>query len=136
MPVMNPDGAEFDMSGGTWHTWRKNRQPIPNSTAIGVDLNRQFGYHWGCRGSSAKPSSNTYRGPYPCSPRPRRDASATGSANRVVNGEQQIKVALGLHSAGGLVLWPYSYTKDGRAAGDDPGRPRRLRRPEPASLPR
>ena len=42
VPTMNPDGAEYDISGGRFHRWRKNRQPIPGSTAIGVDLNRQF----------------------------------------------------------------------------------------------
>jgi hypothetical protein len=31
--------------------------------------------------------------------------------DRVVGGEQQIRVIVSLHSAGRLVLWPYSYTK-------------------------
>ena len=111
VPTANPDGAEFDMRGGVWHKWRKNRQPIPDSTAIGVDLNRQFGYKWACcGGSSANPGSETYRGPYAWfAPEARRFRDFVNS--RVINGEQQIKVMLGLHSAGRLVLWPYSYTK-------------------------
>lgn len=111
VPTMNPDGAEFDMKGGRWHEWRKNRQPIPNSSKIGVDLNRQFEYKWGCcGGSSGKPGAWNYRGPYPWyAPEARRYRNFVD--NRVVNGEQQIRVILSLHSAGRLVLWPYAYTK-------------------------
>ncbi len=110
VPVMNPDGSEFDMNGGAWHTWRKNRQPTPNGINIGTDLNRNFGYKWGLSGSSGKQSSDNYRGPSPYSaPESRRMRDFV--ASRVLNGEQQIKIALGLHSAGGLVLWPYSYTR-------------------------
>ena len=47
VPMLNPDGAEYDMSGGVFRHWRKNRQPIPDSTAIGIDLNRNWGYKWG-----------------------------------------------------------------------------------------
>jgi carboxypeptidase T len=111
VPVMNPDGAEFDISGGNWHQWRKNRQPIPGSSAIGVDLKRQFGYMWGASGNvSDKPSSDFYRGPnawYAPEVRHYRDFVN----GRYQNGKQQIKVILSLHSAGRLVLWPYSYTK-------------------------
>lgn len=111
VPTMNPDGAEFDMSGSVWHKWRKNRQPIPDSTAIGVDLNRQFGYMWNCcGGSSSKPSSDNYRGPNAWfAPEARRFRNFVNS--RIVNGQQQLKVILGLHSAGRLVLWPYAYTR-------------------------
>jgi carboxypeptidase T len=110
IPVMNPDGSEFDMSGGTWHTWRKNRQPTPNGINIGTDLNRNFGYKWGGTGSSGKQSSINYRGPSPFSaPEARR--LRDWLAKRVVKGKSTMKVALGLHSAGGLVLWPYAYTK-------------------------
>lgn len=112
VPTMNPDGAEFDMKGGRWHEWRKNRQPIPGSRHIGVDLNRQFGYKWGCcGGSSGKPSAWNYRGPYAWfAPEARRYRNFVDS--RVINGEQQITVILNLHSAGRLVLWPYGYTKE------------------------
>ena len=33
--VVNPDGAEYDISGGKFHFWRKNRQPTP-----GTELHR------------------------------------------------------------------------------------------------
>ena len=64
LPVLNPDGAVYDFSGGTFHKWRKNRQPIPNSTEIGVDLNRNFRFMWACcGGSSANPAAEDYHGP-------------------------------------------------------------------------
>ena len=62
--MVNPDGGEYDISGGKLHFWRKNRQPIPNTNQIGIDINRNFGYQWGCcNGSSGDPSKETYRGP-------------------------------------------------------------------------
>ena len=35
--LANPDGAEYDISGGKFHYWRKNRQPTPGTT---VDRDR------------------------------------------------------------------------------------------------
>ena len=107
VPMMNPDGAEYDMSGGQWHKWRKNRQPIPGSTAIGIDLNRQFGYTWNCcpTGASTKPSSDYYQGPsafYTPEDQAYRD---------FVNSKANLTEILSLHSAAKEVLWPYSYTK-------------------------
>ena len=60
---MNPDGGEYDIATGTYRSWRKNRQPNAGSSAVGTDLNRNWGYKWGCcGGSSGTPSSETYRG--------------------------------------------------------------------------
>ena len=110
VPQVNVDGSEFDISGGYWHTWRKNRQPTSDPNEIGIDLNRNFGYKWGGPGSSANPHSDTYRGDYPFqTPEDRRYRDFV--ASRVIGGRQQIKVILSLHSAGRLVLWPYSYTR-------------------------
>lgn len=47
-PMINPDGAMYDISGGAFHGWRKNRTPNPGSTALGTDVNRNFGFKWGC----------------------------------------------------------------------------------------
>jgi murein tripeptide amidase MpaA len=115
VPMLNPDGAEYDMSGGHWHLWRKNRQPIPDSTEIGVDLNRNWGYHWG--GGSGhgtdgaiNPASDYYRGWAPEVAPEVQDFEAFEDG-RVVNGRQQIVASIGFHSAAHQVLWPYSYTK-------------------------
>ncbi len=38
IPTVNPDGAEYDIEGGQYRGWRKNRQ------GSGTDLNRNWGY--------------------------------------------------------------------------------------------
>src|SRR5919109_249760 len=45
---MNPDGGEYDIATGTYRSWRKNRQPNSGSSYVGTDLNRNWGYRWGC----------------------------------------------------------------------------------------
>jgi carboxypeptidase T len=107
---MNPDGGEYDIATGSYRSWRKNRQPNPGSSAIGTDLNRNWGYKWGCcGGSSGTTSSETYRGPGPFSS-PEDGVARDFVNSRVINGKQQIKVALDLHAYGELVLWPAGYT--------------------------
>jgi hypothetical protein len=107
---MNPDGGEYDTATGSYRSWRKNRQPNAKSKALGSDLNRNWDYVWGCcDGSKAVPSSPTYHGDTGFS------ASETKVVrdfvnSRVLNGKQQIKVAIDFHSYSELILWPYSYT--------------------------
>ena len=107
---INPDGGEYDHSSGTYRSWRKNRQPNPGSSAIGTDLNRNWGYKWGCcGGSSGTTSSETYRGSSPFSST--EDSVVRDFVNsRVIDGKQQIKLALDFHAYGELVLWPAGYT--------------------------
>jgi hypothetical protein len=108
--TVNPDGAEYDISGGKFHFWRKNRQPTPGTSSIGTDLNRNFGYHWGGGGrTSSNPQAITYRGTGPFST-PEARAMRDFLASRVVNGRQQIRTAITFHESGRLVMWPYGYT--------------------------
>jgi len=107
---MNPDGGEYDISTGSYASWRKNRQPNPGFTAIGTDLNRNWGYNWGCcGGSSGTPSSETYRGPSLFSA-PETQVVRDFVASRVVGGTQQIKTHIDFHTFAELVMWPYGYT--------------------------
>ena len=110
IPAVNPDGAEYDISGGKFHFWRKNRQPTPGTTAVGTDLNRNFGYRWGGGGRTSKnPFAITYRGPSAFSAPETRNIRDF-LASRVVGGRQQIRTAITFHEAGRLVMWPYGYT--------------------------
>ena len=106
----NPDGSEYDVATGSYRSWRKNRQPNSGSSYIGTDLNRNYGYKWGCcGGSSGFPSSETYRGASAFSaPETQRIRDFINS--RVVGGKQQIKASITFHSYAQLVLWPYGYT--------------------------
>jgi carboxypeptidase T len=108
--MVNPDGSEYDISGGTYHLWRKNRQPNAGSSYIGTDLNRNYPYHWGCcAGSSTNPASLMFRGAAPLSA-PESRAVANFINSRVLNGRQQIRTAITFHTSGRLVMWPYGYT--------------------------
>ena len=108
--TVNPDGSEYDIATGTYQSWRKNRQPNSGSLFTGTDLNRNYGYNWGCcGGSSGSPASETYRGPSAFSaPETQRVRDFINS--RVINGVQQIKTAITFHSYDMLVLWPYGYS--------------------------
>jgi hypothetical protein len=109
-PSINPDGAEYDVATGSYRSWRKNRQPNSGSSYVGTDLNRNYGYRWGCcGGSSASTSSDTYRGPSAFSA-PETRAVRDFVNSRVVGGVQQIKAAIDFHSYSQLVLWPFGHT--------------------------
>ncbi len=110
VPDLNPDGGEYDIATGSYRSWRKNRQPNAGSTAIGTDLNRNFGHQWGCcGGSSGTPSSETYRGPSAFSA-PETQVIRNFVLSRRVGGVQQIKANIDFHTYSELVLWPFGYT--------------------------
>ncbi|MFD2354897.1 M14 family metallopeptidase [Nonomuraea ferruginea] len=117
MPDLNPDGGEYDIATGSYRSWRKNRQPNSGTSAVGTDLNRNWGYQWGCcGGSSGSPSSDTYRGPSAESA-PEVRAVANWVRGRVVGGVQQIKAHIDWHTYSELILWPYGYTFNDTAPG-------------------
>lgn len=117
VPTVNPDGSEYDIATGSYRSWRKNRQPNSGSTYVGTDLNRNWGYQWGCcGGSSGSKSSQTYRGPSAFSA-PETAALRNFVNSRVVGGVQQIKANIDFHTYSQLVLWPYGYTYSNTATG-------------------
>jgi hypothetical protein len=108
--MVNPDGGQYDLTGHPFRLWRKNRQPTPGSTAIGTDINRNYGYDWGCcGGSSSNPFDITYRGPRAWST-PEARVMRNFVLSRIVNGRQQITEHITLHSAAEEILWPYGHT--------------------------
>ena len=46
IPMVNPDGAMFDIDGRRYRWWRKNRRNNSDNS-FGVDLNRNYGFGWG-----------------------------------------------------------------------------------------
>uniref|UniRef100_A0A183CI11 Peptidase_M14 domain-containing protein n=1 Tax=Globodera pallida TaxID=36090 RepID=A0A183CI11_GLOPA len=72
VPCTNPDGFEYSRSSMKPQTrlWRKNRSPEQCSRSIwgglhccrGVDLNRNFDFHWAETGSSLNACSNLFAG--------------------------------------------------------------------------
>ncbi|MFI0467497.1 M14 family metallopeptidase [Saccharopolyspora sp. 5N102] len=106
IPVVNPDGSSYDVESGQFQGWRKNRQDA------GTDLNRNWGYKWGCcGGSDDDPNGETYRGTAEWSA-PETAAMRDFIDSRVVGGAQQIKAAIDWHTYSELVLWPMGHTSD------------------------
>jgi carboxypeptidase T len=117
IPMVNPDGVEYDIATGSYRSWRKNRQPNSGSSYVGTDLNRNYAYNWGCcGGSSGSTSSATYRGPSAFSA-PETRVIRDFVNSRVVGGVQQIKAAIDFHSYSQLVLWPYGHTTANTSTG-------------------
>jgi carboxypeptidase T len=108
--ALDPDGGEYDIADGYYHAWRKNRQPNGGSTHPGTDLNRNYGYGWGCcDGSSGDPANRFYRGSSAFSA-PETARLRDFVDGRVVDGEQQIETAIDFHTKGESIMWPYGYT--------------------------
>jgi carboxypeptidase T len=109
--ALNPDGMQYDLTGNPYRAWRKNRQPNVGTGTVGTDLNRNYSYAWGCcGGSSGSPGSITYRGRRPFSA-PETQAIRDFVQSRVIDGRQQIRLHITLHTNGQLVLWPYGHTR-------------------------
>jgi len=71
IPMINPDGYKM-VYDGIYSYQRKNLRDnnfnhIPDYSADGVDLNRNFGYVWGSNGTSSNPAASNYNGPAPWS---------------------------------------------------------------------
>ncbi|WP_020669061.1 M14 family metallopeptidase [Amycolatopsis nigrescens] len=111
IPNVNPDGSEYDISGGEYQGWRKTRQPVPGSSEIGTDPNRNWDYQWGCcGGSSDQPGDEDYRGPSAFS-EPETKAVADFISSR------KFTAHIDFHTFSELVLWPYGFTEDDTAEG-------------------
>jgi carboxypeptidase T len=100
VPMVNPDGVEFDISTGKYKWWRKNRRDNGNGT-YGVDLNRNYSYGWGTGGSSKDTSSDIYMGPTPFS------EPETQVIKRFVESHLNAKMLLSFHTFSELILYPW-----------------------------
>jgi len=107
IPMVNPDGLEYDLGGDPYRSWRKNRQPNAGSSSVGTDLNRNYDYAWS-KGDRS-PSSINYRGKQPFSA-PETRAIRDFVLSRRVGGLQRIVTHITFHAAGEFVLWPYGHT--------------------------
>lgn len=106
IPMVNPDGAEFDIAGGKYKSWRKNRTSNSNGT-YGVDLNRNYGYKWGGSGASTSPSSDTYRGPSAFSEK------ETQAIKTYIEKHENITSLLSFHTFSELILYPWGHQYEG-----------------------
>jgi len=105
IPMVNPDGAEYDIATGSYQYWRKNRRPNGDGT-FGVDLNRNYSFHWGTGGSDTDTSSDVYMGTAPFS------EPETQVIRDFVGAHLNAKVLLTFHTFSELVLYPWGHTYD------------------------
>ncbi|MCX6030100.1 MAG: M14 family zinc carboxypeptidase [Chloroflexi bacterium] len=104
LPNVNPDGGEYDVASGFYQYWRKNRQPNGDGS-YGVDLNRNYGYRWGCcGGSSTWPGSELYRG------RAAFSEPETQVVRDFALAHPDIRAAITFHTYAELILYPFGYT--------------------------
>jgi carboxypeptidase T len=103
VPCVNPDGAEYDISSGDYVLWRKNRRMNSDGTE-GVDLNRNYGHHWGEGGASNNGSSDIYHGPKAFS------EPETQNIKAFIESHANISIDLSFHTFSELILYPWGYT--------------------------
>jgi hypothetical protein len=101
VPLVNPDGLEYSIH--VYRYWRKNRRANPDGS-YGVDINRNYGYQWGCDdlGSSPDPASGVYRGPAPFS-----EPETQAVRNMFLQHGPQALVSF--HSYSQVILYPWGY---------------------------
>jgi len=105
VPMVNPDGAEYDVSGDKYHMHRKNMRDNGDGS-LGVDLNRNYGFHWGEGGASEDTNDETYRGPSAFS------EPETKAMKAFIEAHANVKVLISYHTFSELVLYPWGHTND------------------------
>lgn len=101
LPVHNPDGYEYTHQ--TDRLWRKNRGPNSGGCK-GVDLNRNYGYKWGGKGTSANACQEIYRGRSAFS-----EPESAAVKNFFASTKERFNAFLTFHSYGQYILHPWGY---------------------------
>ncbi|KAG8180463.1 hypothetical protein JTE90_001996 [Oedothorax gibbosus] len=102
LPVLNPDGYVYSHSVN--RMWRKSRKG-PLIFCRGVDLNRNFGFHWREGGSSARPCSDIYAGFQPFS-----EPESKAVSDFILQRKEVFSAYLAVHSYSQLWLTPWGWT--------------------------
>ncbi|MBY0314829.1 MAG: zinc carboxypeptidase [Bdellovibrionales bacterium] len=105
IPQLNIDGSEYDIEGGKYKSWRKNRSRNANGT-FGTDLNRNYGFGWGDVGASSNPASDTYHGPNPFS------EPESQAVKNFIEKHLNISVLVSYHTFSELILWPWGHVDE------------------------
>lgn len=116
VPIVNIDGHQLISKAYGTSAWeaRKEKRKNMNSkycqnsdenVLTGVDLNRNYGYHFGNDPSDAQPCSETYRGPHPFS------EPETQAIKEFTLRHPTIVSAMNFHSYGNIWIHPFNYMK-------------------------
>jgi len=104
LPSGNPDGYQYSRDHD--RMWRKTRSAGVQGCK-GVDMNRNFAFHYGESSSSTRQCSNSYRGPQAFS-----EIESKYIRDFVQWLEPKPTLATCLHSYGQVWLWPYGYARN------------------------
>ncbi|XP_017005409.2 uncharacterized protein [Drosophila takahashii] len=120
MPVLNPDGYAYSHEYDRF--WKKSRSQHqapppsglldsamtwlqqkrdPEKVCHGVDLDRNWLYHWGKRGSSKAPCNEFYAGPAPFS-----EPETKAVSEFLMDYRTQIKLYISLQAYGQVISYP------------------------------
>ncbi len=107
VPMVNPDGHARVVRG---EDWRKNTDSatLVGFTGVeakgpGVDLNRNFPFHWGEEGASSNPDSPIFRG---------KGAASEPETQAIIRllSSRKFTYLMSYHSYSNLIMWPWGYT--------------------------
>lgn len=112
IPMVNPDGAMYDIEGQRYKMWRKNRRSNKGGS-FGVDLNRNYGFGWGTGGSSRDPNSEVFMGTAAFS------EPETQAIKAFFLSHKNITTALSFHTFSELILYPWGGKYEGVGGQDE-----------------
>lgn len=101
VPMVNPDGVEYDLRGDTYHMHRKNLRDNKDGS-VGVDLNRNYDFRWCQGGASRDTESDTYCGPSAFS-----EPETQAVRDFVRSRKDNVKILLSYHTFSELILYPW-----------------------------
>jgi len=114
VPLLNPDGHEYSRSSTDpeIRMWRKNR--APNTAAcrnrakccMGVDLNRNFDFHWGETGASTEPCEEIYQGSSPFS-----EPESKAVRDFILSHRNDIQAVVTMHTYSQIWIHPYGHVR-------------------------
>ena len=116
VPSLNPDGAEYDIAGGSYHFWRKNRQPNPDASAPTTTATTATSG----AAAAARAATGTAR---PTAARARSRRPRTSGWRDFIVAHPNVKTGISFHTYARPRPLPVRLHVRGRAAGHGPRRP-------------
>jgi len=115
VPLLNPDGHEYSRSSTDpdIRMWRKNRSPNSIGCSnqakccMGVDLNRNFDFHWGETGASRDTCEEIYQGSTPFS-----EPEARAVRDFILSHKTDIQAVITMHTYSQIWIHPYGHLRN------------------------
>lgn len=110
VPFINPDGYNYSYVQVRLWRWTRSHWD-PTQPCMGVDANRNFGFHFAEEGSSNDPCTEIYHGPNAYS-EPETEAVRRYILDKAENENVNWQGFITLHSYSQLWMTPYGYTEE------------------------